>query len=108
MRIKATYLAKLFQLSIESYDSVKDFGDIAKLAIWEVNKNYRVLDYDNKEKEHVHYIKSHKTLLLWFCTYRINNFLVNPSSRRSKADLPKFLAENLDMVTKIIHHCKQK
>ena len=106
MRIKATYLAKLFQLSIEYYDSVKDFGDIAKLAIEEVNKNYGVLDYDNKEN--LHYIKSHKTLLLWFCTYRMNDFLVNPSSRRSKADLPKFLAENSDMVTKIIHHCKQK
>ena len=63
LRIKASYLWKLYSFLLHYYDTIENVSDIASLAILAVNKANKLLD-DNDDRNHR--ITNPKTLLTWF------------------------------------------
>ena len=107
LRIKALYLMKLYIFSLQYFDTIKDFSDIAGLAILEVN---RCLDIDlfSDEITNCHYvIKSTKTLIRWFHMYQDNDAFTNILSINQSKRLPPLLEDNPDVVKSIKKICKE-
>ena len=106
IRMKAFYLQRFYQLSLEYYNTISDINDIARLALFQANRDLGL--YRNKaDIKHLNVITNAKTLLLWFRTYRIRDEFPNEAKARSrKVNKPLFLTENPDAVKKIISYCK--
>ena len=88
-RMKALYLSRLYQLSIDSYDTIPHFSDIANEALSQINNSYALDDHDAHSM-----IKDHHTLRNWFRQYRDNGCsFPNPStSFTNKHDIHPFLS----------------
>ena len=105
LRIKSFYLQNLYIKAAQYYDNIKNFKDIAALALVETNKQLHVL---GTKKTDLHIITCYETLLNWFCMYRDHDAFPNSSKLRSpKSKLPYFLSCNPDVSTQIIGFCKE-
>ena len=107
IRIKSCYLARLYSICLEYYDTISDFNDLARLTILSVNKVYDNLE---EETDELHTIRNHKTLLTWFRSYQDSgDVFINPSSSKlhSIKKAPKFLYENPDALKSVLSFCRE-
>ena len=105
LRQKAMYLSKLYELSLQYYNTIKRFSDIAKLAILSINKSLGILDCQGNNHKKLG-ISHFSTLLEWFRIYRNKDSFPNPSRYSSEQDMHPFLSQNPDVVRSINTYCK--
>ena len=89
-------------MALKYYDCIRDFNEIAALAIVEANHHLGISS--NKSAQH---ITHPSTLLLWFRIFRNTDHFPNSYKLRSKkANMPFFLSSNPDISKEILDFCK--
>ena len=102
LRMKALYLMKLYKYSLQYFNSVKNFKDIASLAVMEVSRH---LDISPNESEH-YTITNPITLLRWFRMYRDCDSFTNILPINNAKRLPPILADNPEIIHSMKQFCK--
>ena len=103
LRMKALYLSKLYKYSLQYYNSVTSYKDIASLVITEVTC---YLDLPSEDSHDYQTISSPATLLHWFCMYRNNDCFLNILPINNLKRLPVILSDNPEIIHSIKQFCK--
>ena len=106
LRHRATYLAMVYYLCIDHYNTCSDFTDIIQMAIERVN-SVHLSDFLPKSQRRTTYIVNSKTTILrWFREYREQDYFTSFVASSKKEKLPPILNANPDLVSGIIHFCR--
>ena len=103
--MKALYLLKLYKHSLQHYNNVSSFKDIASLAIMEINR-YLDLDPSCDDTHDFYTINSPITLIRWFRMYREKDGFSNILPISNANRLPAILSDNPEIVHSLKQFCK--
>ena len=106
LRMKSLYLQKLFKYSLQFYDHLNTFQEIANLAVEYVKKALEIPSNDDESSDSF-VIQNPETLLWWFRTFRDNDAFPNILSLCPKHhSLSPLLLQNPDACKSITNFCK--
>ena len=108
IRHRATYLAMVYYLSLEMYDSCTNFTTVIQLAMNRVNSTHLNDFLPKKSKYRSTYIvNTPRVVLNWFRQYRDDDCLTIGPPPSTKGKLPPILNANPDLLNSLLYFCRQ-
>ena len=106
LRNRATYLAMIYYLCLDYYNTCTSFADIVQIAMEKINNAHLVDFLPSTQHKTTFIIHSKRILLNWFREYRENDLFPNFIPIVNKEKLPPLLNANPELVTGLLRFCR--